>query len=51
MVLEVLAVVERYENALRAVTKANWNPNAPETPFQYEQRVHRIAAAALAGTE
>jgi hypothetical protein len=39
--------------ALREIRRAEWDANSKETPFQFEQRLHAIAHAALsaAGTE
>ena len=41
---DLRAEVERLREALRKITQAEWNANTKETPFQFEQRIHRIAA-------
>ena len=43
---ELQARVTELEEALREITATNFHPSN-ETPFQFEQRIHKVAADAL----
>jgi hypothetical protein len=48
VVLRLLSTVEAQRQALLKITREDWQPETMETPFQFEQRIHKVAAAALA---
>ena len=56
-IADLWARVKRLRQSLREITQAEWSASGstgghlPETPFQFEQRIHRIAAAALASQD